>query len=70
MPTYYVRVGHTRYHVEANDASGAKIVALDKYREQYPLRTKIRNPVKNIYVREANISPLAVSEARIARHYE
>ena len=68
MPTYWVKVGHTGYNVEANDSSGAKIVALDKYKEQYPLRAKLRDPAKSCRVKEIDINPIAVSEARVARY--
>lgn len=70
MPTYWVKVGHTSYNVEANDSSGAKMLALDKYREQYPLRAKLRDPAKSVRVRETDINPIAVSEARIVKDYK
>lgn len=70
MPTYWIKVGHTGYHIEANDTKGARILALDKYREQYPLRAKIRDPAKSYHIRETDINPIAVTEARIVRYHE
>ena len=69
MPTYYVRIGHTGYYVEANRGSEARVVALDKYREQYPLRAKLRDPAKGLLLWESDINPIAVTEARFVRHY-
>jgi len=69
MPTYWVRIGHSGYYVEANNPQEAKMFGIDKYKEQYPLRSKLRNPAKNCLVRLISINPMFVATARTSDNY-
>ncbi len=68
MPTYWIKVAHSGYYIEANDIMKARAFAIEKYREQYPLRATLRNPAKSCFARLVDYNPIAVFEARTVNY--